>query len=95
MKKEINTILGLLSDDVEWGEPENPYNPVGGTRKSHDGFMEWKNTGKDAEDILILEPRQFLTDINTVAVTGYMNCLAKPTGKVYKSDFVHLIKNKG
>jgi hypothetical protein len=29
MKKEINTILGLLSDDVEWGEPENPFNPAG------------------------------------------------------------------
>ncbi len=94
MKKEINTILGLLSDDVEWGEPENPFNPAGGTRKGHAGFMEWINIGRDAEDILILEPRQFLNDINTVAVAGYMKCLAKPTGKVYESDFVHLIKIK-
>ena len=57
MKKEINTILGLLSDDVEWGEPENPFNPAGGTRKGHAGFMEWINIGKDAEDILVLEPK--------------------------------------
>ncbi len=95
MKKEINTILGLLSDDVEWGEPENPFNPAGGTRTGHAGFMEWINIGKEAEDILILEPKQFLTIIDTVAVAGYMKCLAKPTGKVYESDFVHLIKIKG
>ncbi len=94
MKKDIPAILRLLSEDVEWGEPENPYNPAGGTRRGHSGFMEWINIGKDAEDILILEPKQFLSDINTVAVAGYMKCLAKPTGKVYESDFVHLIRIK-
>lgn len=94
MKKEIPAILGLLSEDVEWGEPENPFNPAGGTRIGHAGFIEWINIGKDAEDILVLEPKQFLTDDDTVAVTGYMKCLAKPTGKVYESDFVHLVKIK-
>jgi uncharacterized protein len=94
MKKDIPAILGLLSDDVEWGEPENPYNPAGGTRTGHAGFMEWINIGKEAEDILVLEPKQFLTDDDSVAVTGYMKCLAKPTGKVYESDFVHLVKIK-
>lgn len=92
MKKDIPSILALLSEDVEWGEPENPFNPAGGTRTGHAGFMEWINIGKDAEDILVLEPRQFLTDDDSVAVTGYMKCRAKPTGKVYESDFVHLVK---
>lgn len=94
MKKEIMVILELLSEDVEWGEPENPYNPAGGTRTGHAGFMEWINIGKDAEDILVLEPRQFLTNDYSVAVAEYMKCRAKPTGKVYESDFVHLLKIK-
>ena len=93
-KKEINKILEMLSDDVEWGEPENPYNPAGGTRKGHAGFLEWVNIGKDAEDILILEPKKFLTDYDSVAVIGYMKCLAIPTGKIYESDFVHFFKIK-
>jgi uncharacterized protein len=93
-KKEIDKILEMLCDDVEWGEPENPYNPAGGTRKGHTGFLEWLNIGKDAEDILILEPKKFLTDNDSVAVIGYMKCLAKPTGKTYESDFVHFIKIK-
>lgn len=90
-RKDIPAILAMLSDEVEWGEPENPYNPAGGTRKGHAGFLEWLNIGKDAEEILVLQPQRFLVDTDAVAVTGYMKCLAKPTGKIYESDFVHLV----
>lgn len=89
--KDINTILELLSEDVELGEPENPFNPAGGTRKGHSGFLEWLNIGKNAEDILVLEPKRLLSDNDSVAVIGYMKCQAKLTGKVYESDFVHLV----
>lgn len=88
-QKDIVSILGFLDEGVEWGEPENPYNPAGGTRKGHSGFMEWLNIGKNAEDILVLEPKRFLTDNDSVAVIGYMKCRARTTGKIYESDFVH------
>lgn len=90
-KKDIPAILAMLSNDVEWSEPENPYNPPSGTHKGHAGFLEWLHIGKDAEDILILEPINYLTNNNSVAVIGHMKCLAKPTGKTYESDFVHYI----
>jgi uncharacterized protein len=89
-EKNINSILEMLSPDVEWGEPANPFNPAGGTRYGHQGFLEWCNIGKQNEDTLILEPRKMLTDVDTVAVLGYMKCLAIPTGKTYESDFVHI-----
>ena len=94
-ERDINTIVGLLSSEVEWGEPENPFNPAGGTRHGHQGFLEWLNIGRQAEDIQILEPRKMLTDDDSVAVVGYMKCLAIPTGKTYESDFVHLVTIKG
>ena len=89
--KNINQILELLSEDIEWGEPENPYNPAGGTRKGHSGFLEWLNIGKNAEEILVLEPKRWLSDIDSVTVVGFKRCFAKPTGKTYESDFVHFI----
>ena len=46
-KRNINAILNLLSPDVEWGEPENPFNPAAGTRYGHDGFLEWINIGRE------------------------------------------------
>ena len=90
-RKDINSILGLLHDDVEWGEPENPYNPAAGTRKGHAGFLEWINIGKSAEDILLLNPQRFLTDADSVAVVGNMKCKAIRKQKIYESDFVHFI----
>jgi ketosteroid isomerase-like protein len=90
-KKDINAIVSMLSTDVEWGEPLNPYNPAGGTRHGHEGFLEWLNIGRQSEDILVLEPRKMLVDDDSVAVVGYMKCRAIPTGKIYESDFVHLV----
>jgi uncharacterized protein len=90
-KRDINAIVGMLSTDVEWGEPINPYNPAGGTRHGHEGFLEWLNIGRQSEDILVLEPRKMLVDDDSVAVVGYIKCRAIPTGKVYESDFVHLV----
>jgi len=90
-KRDIGSILGMLSSDVEWGEPSNPFNPAGGTRHGHKGFLEWLNIGKQAEEILVLEPRKMLTDNDSVAVVGYMKCLAKATGKTYESDFVYVV----
>ena len=90
-KKDIETMLGFLSADLEWGEPENPFNPAGGTKKGHAGFLEWLNIGKNTEDILYLEPKRFLTDKDSVAVIGFMKCRAKSTNKIYESDFVHFI----
>jgi ketosteroid isomerase-like protein len=90
-EKNMNSILKMLSPNVEWGEPANPFNPAGGTRYGHQGFLEWLNIGKQNEEILIMEPQKMLADDDTVAVLGHIKCLAIPTRKTYESDFVHII----
>jgi hypothetical protein len=90
-QRDFNEILEVLTEDVEWGEPENPYNPTGGTRYGHAGFLEWLKIGNEAEDILVLEPRTFIGQEDHVAVVGYLECLAKATGRTYASDFVHVM----
>ncbi|MBE0645621.1 MAG: nuclear transport factor 2 family protein [Bacteroidetes bacterium] len=89
--RDIPGVLALLAEDVVWGEPDNPFNPAGGTRYGHTGFMEWVEIGKNAEEILLLEPAKMLTDADTVGVVGHMKCRALRTGKIYESDFVHLV----
>ena len=91
----VSAILDVLSDEVEWGEPENPFNPAAGTRRGHAGFLEWLRVGRESEEVLVLEPRQFISDGETVAVVGHSKCLAKPTGRTYETDFVHLIAFDG
>jgi ketosteroid isomerase-like protein len=90
-QRDIPAIVALLDDDVEWGEPDNPHNPAGGTRRGHQGFLDWLRIGREAEDILALDISRMLADHDSVAVVGHMRCLAKPTGRTYASDFVHLV----
>ena len=54
-RRDIPGILAVLSPTVEWGEPPNPYNPAGGTRHGHDGFLEWVRVGNESEEVLALE----------------------------------------
>lgn len=93
-RRDVEAILKVLSPEVEWGEPANPYNPAAGTRYGHEGFLQWLEVGRQTEEILTLEPQQFLTGTDTVAVIGYTKCRAKTTGKIYETDFVHLINLK-
>jgi ketosteroid isomerase-like protein len=93
-RRDVQAILAVLSPDVEWGEPANPFNPAAGTRHGHAGFLEWLQIGRASEEILALETRQLLADMESVAVVGHTKCLAKPTGKTYETDFVHLVTFK-
>lgn len=90
-KGGVRDILALLSPDVEWSEPENPFNPAAGTRRGQAGFLEWLRIGNQSEEILILEPRQFLSNRDSVAVVGYSKCRVRLTGREYETDFVHLV----
>ena len=90
-QRDIQAMLAHLAPDVVWCEPENPYNPAAGTHRGHQGFLEWVQIGREAEDIEFLEPRQFLANEAAVAVVGHMRCRAKQTGRVYESDFVHIV----
>jgi len=69
-RRDVEAIVTLLSPDVEWAEPSNPFNPAGGTRYGHAGFLEWLRFGDDSEEILVLEPGKFLADQDSVAVVG-------------------------
>jgi ketosteroid isomerase-like protein len=90
-RRDINAILAILSPDVEWGEPFNPFNPAGGIRHGHASFLKWANIGRQSEEILVLQPRKLLTDHDSVAVVGYMKYLPLLTGKTYESNFVHFV----
>ena len=59
---DVEAMLTRISSDVEWSEPDNPFNPAGGTRRGHSGFLEW--------------------------------LLARATGRIYESDFVHVVTFK-
>ena len=90
-EQDFASLLAALAEDVVWAEPANPFNPAGGVRHGHAGFLEWLRIGSEAEEILALEPRQFLASEDSVAVVGFTRCRVRATGRLYETDFVHLI----
>jgi ketosteroid isomerase-like protein len=89
--RDIEALLGLLSPDVTWGEPDNPHIPSAGTRHGLAGVIEWLQVGNQTDAILALEPQRILVDGDTAAVIGYTKVVARPTGRSYETDFAHLV----
>lgn len=93
--RDIGALLALLSPDVEWGEPENPLIPSAGTRRGIAGVEAWLKIGNETEAILELEPERFLVDGDTAAVIGRTKVVARPTGRSYDTEFIHLVTVAG
>jgi uncharacterized protein len=89
--RDVPRLLELLADDVTWGEPDNAAIPSAGTHHGHRGVLEWLRIGQATEDILSFEPRRFIGQGDAVAVVGHTRVRARPTGRTYETDFVHLV----
>ena len=89
--RDIPALVGLLAPDVVWGQPDNPHIPSAGTRRGVEGVMEWLAIGDATETVERLEPRQILVDGDAAAVIGFMRVVARPTGRAYEMDFVHVV----
>jgi len=91
---DIPALLALLSPEVEWGEPENPLIPSSGMRHGTAGVMDWLKVGNETEDIRAFDLHRLLVDGDMAAAIGRTRIVARPTGKVYEMDFVHLVTVK-
>ena len=55
------------------------------------GVLEWLKTGNATEDIRALDVHRMLVDGEMAAVVGHTAIVARPTGRPYETDFVHLV----
>ncbi len=89
---DVATILGLLSDDVTWellGPAEIPY---AGLRRGHEGAAEFFRLLGESDEVLAFEPHRFLAEGDFVVVLGRYEARAKSTGRVAKTDWVHVFE---
>ena len=95
-RRDIPTLLELLTDDVEWrflGSPETG-TPYGGTFKGKQQVAGFFGTLAQADEILEFEPLEFLEGTNHVTVLGRIKSKALPDGKVHESEWVHVFSCK-
>jgi ketosteroid isomerase-like protein len=90
-RREVDSIMAMFADNaIMHGPASSGVVPWGGTYNGRSGVAQFFKTLGES-----LEPQQFdLNDFiaqdNKVVVLGYQKGRAKPTGRPYEIEFVHV-----
>ncbi len=87
---DIPALLELLTDDVEWILQGPSVIPWAGTRHGCDGVAEFFYLLGENLEFEQFEPREFVSQGDTVVVVGYERSLVKPTGHTFEQEWAHV-----
>jgi len=91
---DIQGLLGLLSEDVEWEIPGKGL-PLAGTYLGHDGVARFfQKLGEDTE-IAAFEPREFLAQDDQVVVIGSERGSIRATNRAFETNWVMVFTVRG
>ena len=86
----IEALLGLMSNDIEWQLPEVDGIPFTGKRSGLEQVGQFFAMVGDSQDVLRFEPGLYIAQGDKVAVQGQYAWRVKATGRNYESDFAHV-----
>jgi uncharacterized protein len=92
VERNVAGVLGALADDVYWEVPGSVDVPFAGVRYGREAVGEFFRSLDENDDILQFEPRQYLSDGDTVVVLGHYRGRVKSTGATNDFDWVHVFK---
>ena len=87
---DIQSLLGLMSGDVDWRLPEVENMPHAGTRKGVEQVADFFSILAEVQDAKQFEPNDFIAQGDRVVSLGHYIWKIKATGREYESDFVHV-----
>jgi ketosteroid isomerase-like protein len=86
---DVPAILDLVSEEVDWkfiGSKGLPY--TGTFRK--DELAQWFASIPMVENIMVFEPREFISAGETVTVLGWERTQARLSGKIFETEWAHV-----
>jgi ketosteroid isomerase-like protein len=86
-KGDIPAVLNTLSVDVDWFIPGPGTIPYAGARKGRKQVGDFFASFNKAVEVQKFEPREFITDRDTVVVLGREVLKVKSTGKVVTNEW--------
>ena len=64
--------------------------PWAGTRHGREGVVEFFSLIGETLEIVQFEPREFVSQGDTIVVLGYERSLVKPTGRTFEQEWAHV-----
>ena len=86
----INGILDLLADDVNWTLPQMEGVPFAGTRTGRDSVSEFFATLDSSHESLTFEPRELIAEGDKVVALGSYQWRVKSNSREFGGDFAHV-----
>lgn len=90
-KGDIESLLALLADDIEWETPEVEGIPYGGLQRGKKGVAEFFRQLGESEEILSFEPKEFIAQGEKVVVIGEYRARVRATGQTGESPWIHVM----
>jgi ketosteroid isomerase-like protein len=87
---DINALLALLSDDVQWQLPEIANVPFAGKRQGHEQVGQFFASLGELQDVLEFTPQSFTAQNDKVVVQGQYRWRVKASGREYGGDWAHV-----
>ena len=86
----INGILELLADDVNWTLPQMEGVPFAGTRTGRDSVGDFFQSVNSTQESLRFEPRELIAEGDKVVALGSYQWRVKSNSREFGGDFAHV-----
>jgi ketosteroid isomerase-like protein len=87
---DIDTLLGLFDERIEWVTPGPADLPTSGRRTGRQEVAQFFGTVNDLFEIHRFEPKQMIAQGDRVVVLGEESATVKATGKVLDNSWAHV-----
>ena len=89
---DIPSFLDILAENVLWIMPDMPNVPFAGTWQGRDQVGQFFRRMVEVQNVVEFEPAEFIAKGEKVVVLGHFVMRVKATGKVSRSQWVHVWK---
>lgn len=91
LRGDIEGLLKLYAEDVQWEVYGPPSIPTTGTRRGKAGLAEFFATVNETLEPHSFEPQEFIAQDDQVAVLGHYDWTARATGRRFSANWVHVV----
>jgi len=88
---DIQALLDLYSEDIDFQLPEIENVPFAGKHKGRKGTAGFFQSVNEAQDVLAFNPQEFIAQGDKVVVLGNYSWRVKANGREYSSDWAHIV----
>ena len=88
--KDIQGLLALYADDIEWIGAESEHIPFSGNYHGKERVAQFFSEMGQAQEAIQFEPLAFIAEDDKVVVTGEAIWLVKASGQKYATPWVHV-----